>query len=230
MDITGGDAELLGEYRPFGRPVEVWAARVPLPHDARLATYAAELGPEERAQTARIATGTARARYMTGRALARRVLSRRLGVPSTRVRLGTAATGRPFLADPPCPETDFNLSHSGRLTVLAVTHGTRVGIDVEQTTVDRDFDGIAARFFSPAEYGHWSTAGTADRTALWYRTWTRREAYVKATGAGLRDIGLDHHGRGSAWADIHLEPEPGHICCVVALDRPRSTQPSLRAR
>ncbi|MFJ6069816.1 4'-phosphopantetheinyl transferase family protein [Streptomyces sp. NPDC093065] len=195
-----------------------------------MAAYAAELAPEERAQIARIATGTARARYVTGRALARRALSRRLGVPMSRILLGTTGTGRPFLADPPCPEVDFNLSHSGRLTVLAVTRGARVGIDVEQTTVERDFDGVAAGFFSPAEYDRWSTAGTADRTALWYRTWTRREAYVKATGAGLRDIGGDHHGRGSTWADIHLEPEPGHTCCVVLLVSPRPPGPSLRTR
>lgn len=32
---------------------------------------------------------------------------------------------------------------------------------------------------------------------------------MKATGAGLRDIGHDHHGRGSAWADIPLERRRG---------------------
>lgn len=233
MNITSRDTRLLGEYHPFGHPVEVWAAQVPLPHDTRFAAYAAELHPEERARAARIATGTARAQYVTGRALARRVLSHRLKVPMAGILLGATRTGRPFLAEPPCPEIDFNLSHSGRLTVLAVIRGARVGIDVEQASVERDFAGVAAGFFSPAEYDRWSRADAVDRTALWYRIWTRREAYVKATGAGLRDIGHDHHGRGSTWADIHLEPEPGHTCCVVVLlDRPcpPSTPPSTCAR
>ncbi|ANP53260.1 phosphopantetheine--protein transferase-like protein [Streptomyces griseochromogenes] len=95
-----------------------------------------------------------------------------------------------------------------------------MGIDIEQTDVERDFEGVAAGFFSPAEYEQWSTADTADRTALWYRIWTRREAYVKATGHGLRDIGDDHPGRGSAWIDIALEPAPGHVGCVVLLNHP----------
>lgn len=230
MDTTSRDTQLLGEYHPFGHPVQVWAAQVPLPHDARYEAYAAALDPGERAQAARIATGPARAQYVTGRALARRVLAGRLRVPASRIRFGAGATGRPFLSEPPRPEIDFNLSHSGRLTVLAVTCGSRVGIDVEQTTVERDFEGIAAGFFSPSEYHRWSTVEAADRTSLWYRTWTRREAYVKATGAGLRDIGRDHHGRGSAWADIPLEPAPGHAGCVVLLKRPCESGTSLSER
>lgn len=224
------DTQLLGEYHLFGQPVQVWTTKVPLPHDARFEAYAAELAPDERAQAARIATGAARAQYVTGRALARRILAGCLQAPVSRIRFGAAEAGRPFLSEPPCSEIDFNLSHSGRLTVLAVTRGGRVGIDVELTTVERDFEGIAAGFFSPSEYDRWSTVEAADRTALWYRTWTRREAYVKATGAGLRDIGRDHHGRGSVWADIPLEPAPGHAGCVVLLRPPCPPGIPLSAR
>ncbi|MFE0104513.1 4'-phosphopantetheinyl transferase family protein [Streptomyces sp. NPDC059009] len=219
MDTISRDPQLLGEYHPFGHPVKVWAAQAPLPHAASFTAYAAELASDERAQLARIATGAARARFMTGRALARRVLARELRTPASHIRFAATETGRPFVTEPPCPGLDFNLSHSGRLTLLAVTWRGRVGIDVEQTTVERDFAGVAAGFFSPAEYEQWSTADTADRTVLWYRTWTRREAYVKATGFGLRDIGDDHHGRGSAWIDIPLAPAPGHVGCVVLLNR-----------
>ncbi|WP_405783301.1 4'-phosphopantetheinyl transferase family protein [Streptomyces sp. NBC_00859] len=226
MATTGRDTQLLGEYHALGYPVQVWTARAPLPRSARFAAYTAELTPDEHSQAGRIGTGAARAQYVTGRALARRVLSRHVRAPVSDIRFGATEEGRPFLADPPFPELDFNLSHSGRLTVLAVTRGCRVGVDIEQMSVERDFPSIAAGFFSRDEYESWSAAGTADRTALWYRTWTRREAYVKATGAGLRDIADDHHGRGSAWADIPLEPAQGHVGCVVLIPPPPA--PSLR--
>ncbi len=214
---TGHTEQLLGEYRPFGSAVQVWTASVPRTYEAELEGRTAELHPDEGAQAARIATRAARAQYVMGRSLARRVLARRLRVAASRVRFGSTAAGRPYLCEPRCPEIDFNLSHSGRLTALALTCEGRVGIDIEETTEKRDFEGIAAGFFSPSEYDRWSTAGAADRTALWYRTWTRREAFVKATGAGLRDIGGDHQGRGSAWTDIPFEPAPGLAGCLVLL-------------
>ncbi|MFI2644376.1 4'-phosphopantetheinyl transferase family protein [Streptomyces sp. NPDC018610] len=220
MDTISHDPQLLGEYQPFGRPLHVWAARAPLPDDERFTAYTSELAEGERAQLARIVTGAARAQFVTGRALAREVLARELRTTRSRIRFAADASGRPCLAEPLGTGIDFNLSHSGRLTLLAVTRGSRVGVDVEQTAVERDFSGVAMGFFSPAEYEQWSLADTADRRSLWYRIWTRREAYVKATGLGLRDIGDDHHGRGSAWVDIALEPAPGHVGCAVLLNRP----------
>lgn len=220
LQLLGPDPQLLGEHQPFGHSLQVWVAQGPLPHHERFTAYESELAENERAQLARIVSGTARAQFVTGRALARRVLARELRTTTAYIRFAADASGRPSLAEPPVSGLDFNLSHSGRLTLLAVTRGGRVGVDIEQTAVQRDFAGIAAGLFSRAEYEQWSLADAADRTALWYRIWTRREAYVKATGFGLRDIAADQHGRGSAWVDIALAPAPGHVGCVVLLNRP----------
>ncbi|MGW2812615.1 4'-phosphopantetheinyl transferase family protein [Streptomyces sp. NPDC001415] len=120
--------------------------------------------------------------------------------------------------------TQVPLPHSDRFEAYAAEPAPD-----ERAQAARIVTDIAAGFFSPAEYDWWSSAGTTDRIAVRYRAWTRREAYVKATGTGLRDIGRDHHGRGSAWVDIQLE-RPGHACCVVLLNPRRPPCTSLHAR
>ncbi|GAB2806219.1 4'-phosphopantetheinyl transferase family protein [Streptomyces daliensis] len=216
-----GRPRLLGVYRPLQQPVELWSTRCAAPHTETYAADEATLTSAERARLTRIRTDSARAQYVAGRALARRVLARHVtggGKGGEGIAFGSTDEGRPFLARPPVPGLDFNLAHSGRLAVLAVTKGPgRVGVDVERLAPGRDFTGIARHFFSADEYERWSTAPEGERVADWYRSWTRREAWTKASGAGLRDIGAEHHGRGSTWADIAFTPEPGYAGCLVLL-------------
>jgi 4'-phosphopantetheinyl transferase len=45
---------------------------------------------------------------------------------------------------------------------------------------------LAARVLSQCELTAWNTIPLAKRRAEFLRAWTRKEAYVKATGEGLR--------------------------------------------
>jgi len=83
------------------------------------------------------------------------------------------------------PEIQFNVSHSGGASLLAFTQGRDLGVDVESLHRNIEHDAIARRFFSAREQEQLSELRAQDRSAAFFRCWTRKEAYLKATGAGL---------------------------------------------
>ncbi|MBU2581444.1 MAG: 4'-phosphopantetheinyl transferase superfamily protein [Alphaproteobacteria bacterium] len=78
----------------------------------------------------------------------------------------------------------FNLTHSGEVAAIAVCRTAEVGIDVEQ--VRPVSEGLARRYFSSAETEGIADLPEAQRLAAFFRCWTRKEAFVKATGEGIR--------------------------------------------
>ena len=79
----------------------------------------------------------------------------------------------------------FNISHSGGLAVFAFTLDCEVGVDVEEIRELKDLAEIAARFFCAEETAELMSLPADQRTAAFFRCWTRKEAYIKAIGDGL---------------------------------------------
>ena len=80
----------------------------------------------------------------------------------------------------------FNLSHSGELALIAVAAGgVEVGVDVERLRPRRDPARLAARWLPEADAAAVASAAAAEREKVFYAAWTRHEARVKCTGAGL---------------------------------------------
>jgi len=99
--------------------------------------------------------------------------------------LYVADNGKPRLARDP-GRLSFNLSHSGGLAMVAIAPGgTDVGIDVERLRPRRDLVRLAERWLPAADAAAVATAAEAEREAAFYAAWTRHEARVKCTGAGL---------------------------------------------
>jgi 4'-phosphopantetheinyl transferase len=150
-----------------------------------------ELLPEdERARAGRLRSAAARQRYVTGRAAARTVLGRALGMPPAELRLtrrcgrcGRTGHGKPSLAR--AGEIDFSLAHSGRMALVAVGRGRRVGVDVERVRQRMDVLAIARYALSPAEARAVAALPPCRRRAAFFRCWTRKEAYLKARAEGL---------------------------------------------
>ncbi len=93
--------------------------------------------------------------------------------------------GRPELATGSCPGLSFNLSHSHCLALLAVARNARVGVDLEWVRRGIRVEALARRFFSAAEADRLCALPPTAREAAFFRTWVRKEAYVKALGAGV---------------------------------------------
>ena len=89
--------------------------------------------------------------------------------------------GKPYLQDYPFY---FNLSHSGEY-VFCVISGREVGVDIQQL---RPVDEVrlTRRFFSEEEQKALEKCfNREEQRKLFYRLWTRKEAYGKLTGEGI---------------------------------------------
>lgn len=105
-----------------------------------------------------------------------------LGVAPESLRFERGDKGKPFLPDQ--PQFHFNLSHSEGYAALAWSAGrTELGLDLEDTTRNVDWAALAPRFFARPESERLSLQ--ADPRAWFFRTWTAKEAYIKAIGTGL---------------------------------------------
>ena len=93
----------------------------------------------------------------------------------------TGPHGKPFISN---ATLQFNISHTHGYALMAVLRNQPIGIDVEYTgrKID-DYLAIAKRFFTANEY-HAITLSSNPRAAF-FRCWTRKEAFIKATGMGL---------------------------------------------
>ena len=92
--------------------------------------------------------------------------------------LSLLENGKPVLLHH--PDIHFNLSHSGRLAVCAVSD-TPVGVDVEPIGASRKE--IETVCFHPQETA-WMDS-EPDRDLAFARLWTRKESFLKLSGAGL---------------------------------------------
>lgn len=92
--------------------------------------------------------------------------------------------GKPYLTN---RALQFNFSHSQTWFALAWQLGsTPIGVDIEDLDRRSRFPALAARYFHLAEYAQWLSADEHQRNTTWLRTWTRKEAVLKAHGLGLR--------------------------------------------
>jgi 4'-phosphopantetheinyl transferase len=144
-----------------------------------------------------------RRRHLIGRGVLRMLLGRYLDLAPQDVRFETAAAGKPYLASSQ-KQLQFNVSHSGEYVLMAIADGRAVGIDVEQIHDDFDIRQVAAHFFSPNEQRDLEMLTGRARIEAFFACWTRKEAYVKARGAGL-SFPLDQF-------DVSLRPgEPARL-------------------
>ena len=115
-------------------------------------------------------------------------------------------------------ELHFNLSHSGDLALLAVARHGAVGVDVERWRTNVQHLEIAERFFSPYERDALRALSSEDAILRgFFSTWSRKEAYLKATGHGIAR-GLHHF-------DVTMEPSAAPESASAS-----NHSPVLRAR
>ncbi len=166
---------------PSGEEVHLWLKDVESGQQ-ELDYLASLLTPEERERGERFAFPRDRKRYLTARGGLRQLLSRYTGTDPGDITLHYHSHGKPYLKE---GGVEFNLSHSHRLVVYAVTEGRRVGVDMEYTLREVEVEGIARRFFTGQEQKKIAAlSGSLQREAFFF-CWTCKEAYIKARGEGL---------------------------------------------
>lgn len=90
--------------------------------------------------------------------------------------------GKPYLVNSPIC---FNLSHSKNWVIWAFALDNDLGIDIEYEREGVEILSLAERFFTKEEYTVLKNIPPRDQLSAFYRCWTRKEAFIKATGKGL---------------------------------------------
>jgi 4'-phosphopantetheinyl transferase len=164
--------------------VHVWRANLQAKPDS-IETYYLLLSADEQARANRFHFQKDHNRYVMARGILRAMLSRYLDLPPQDLQFCYSPMGKPSLAHPSDLPLCFNLSHSGQLALYAVACSREVGVDVEQIRLERDCEGIVERFFAASEQTDLNALSPELRPQGFFNGWTRKEAFLKATGQGL---------------------------------------------
>ena len=223
--------------------VDIWVALVEQVADTDLAArFDTLLTEEERNKRAKFFFDKDRRRYLATRSLVRYVLSRYVPIRPVDWRFEATSFGRPVIANvhPGVAGLSFNISHSDRVIVLAVTRDRHIGIDVEDLSRRAPLD-IADSFFSSDEASQLRSLPADAQPRRFFDFWTLKESYIKARGKGLSlpldQFGFDLRGDGPVRVrfDANLDDTPGHWTfwqwrptadCLAALcveNRPNAT-------
>lgn len=168
---------------PISR-VDVW--RVRLDQAATAGAETGVLSPDEIARAGRFHFEKDRIHFTRCRSVLRTLLAGYLAIPATEIRFENLSNGKPQLAAGQNPRAlQFNVSHSTDMALIAVGSEHRLGVDVERIRSDVDTISLAERFFSPRECAGLRALPDRLRVPGFFACWTRKEAFLKATGAGL---------------------------------------------
>jgi 4'-phosphopantetheinyl transferase len=138
------------------------------------------LNDEERSHALRFSRHEDRVRSVKTRAALRRLLSWRIGVTPDELRLLVNPYGKPSLFGD--SGIEFNVSHSGRFALIALSTTGQVGVDIEWCDREVDTEGLIEFVFSPLEH----RSGT-QTTKAFFERWVAKESVLKALGLGISE-------------------------------------------
>jgi 4'-phosphopantetheinyl transferase len=163
---------------------DLWFASLDVDDEA-LGSMRRCLSTTEQRRADRFVFDRDRTAFIASHAALRQVLARYLGCAAADVEFGEAPQGKPFLRMAGAEGLEFNLSHSGGFACIGVTRGAAIGVDIEAVRNLDDMPLLARQCFAPAEVDALEQLPPAVRLYGFFNAWTRKEAYIKATGAGL---------------------------------------------
>jgi 4'-phosphopantetheinyl transferase len=144
------------------------------------------LSPDEWKRADRFHFDRDRQRFSAARAVLRKILAAYLAADSKTLTFCYSKKEKPSLGQPYSGSgITFNVSHSGGIALFAISRGRDVGVDVEQIKPDIEVEAIGRRFFSAHEQAQLFALPAEERLEAFFRCWTRKESYIKATGDGL---------------------------------------------
>jgi 4'-phosphopantetheinyl transferase len=179
------DPAVLFAPPPVGT-IRVWLASLDAP-PVDLESLSGTLSAEEHARASRFVFERDRRRFVTARGLLRQVVGSAQNVAAADVELVYGSNGRPAVAEP--IPIAFNLSHSQDLVAIAIAHGEtnmHLGVDIECPRAISNLEDVARSVYQESEMAALLACCPGDeRLASFHRLWTRKEACMKATGAGF---------------------------------------------
>jgi len=167
--------------------VEIWHGKVTT-EDAHYQAYWRVLDEAEQTQARKFKNSLLHKRYVEIHGRLRNLLAQTLNQSPENIRIKKAEHGKPYLAD--YPELAFNLSHSADRWMIALGWNCQLGADIEIYKQRINLSGLVDKCFAEEEAAYWTNLPETKKYREFYRFWTRKEAFVKATGYGIA-LGLN---------------------------------------
>lgn len=195
----------------------VW--RIPLDRARTTDEHLTVLSNEERVRVRRFYFPHHGIRYAVAHSALRRILGQYTNIGASALEFTSGEHGKPALTNAVAHSGQalhFNLSHSSDLALVAVSLQGAVGVDIERWRERIEPLDIAERFFSPYERDALRSVQSEieDSEPMlrgFFSTWSRKEAYLKATGHGI-SRGLHHF-------DVTMARTPDDVQAELLADR-----------
>jgi 4'-phosphopantetheinyl transferase len=167
--------------------VAVWWRHTNLLPAADVERMTRMLSADERRRQRRFVFEHDRRDFTAAHALLREALSACVGRDPKSWCFEPDASGKPHIhpKEEGAGALTFSLSHTRGLVACAVAHGADVGLDVERVDRVAAPQAIASRHFAQSEIRLLDSCAPGEHAMRFIELWTLKEAYVKATGAGL---------------------------------------------
>lgn len=166
--------------------VDIWFIDLALQAQDLARCYAV-LNVTERAQATRFKFPKLTERYIQVHGLLRFLLARYTHSKAEKLVFAKTTQGKPYLTD--YSQLHFNISHSENKLLIAVAPNL-IGVDIEAIKPRKSIQDLVARCFATQEQAYWSALPAKQQCREFYQFWTRKEAFVKATGLGIA-LGLE---------------------------------------
>lgn len=192
------------------------------------------LSDEEQERASRFRFERDRRSYRVSHACKRYILSRYVDADPAELQFSLGEWGKPGLRG---SGTDggwqFNLSHSKGVTLVGVSRGFEVGVDVEAWQTEDRMKPIFQRFSSHSERHSFGELRNLEQASLLTAWWVSKEAFIKAVGRGLSQALSDFsiqsrndaawnvgevpamYGSGDDYRLCLIPLAPGHLGAVV---------------
>jgi len=149
-----------------------------------VADFAAFLSPDEQRRAIRFNLEIHRQRFTVTRSALRLILGKELACLPEEIQLIYSETGRPEIKRP-ATTLKFNVSHSGPITLIALSDSAPVGIDVEYHNRGIDLLSVSRTVFCPQELRQLEKYTDLEQIKLFFQLWTAKEAVLKMLGMGF---------------------------------------------
>jgi len=168
--------------------IDIWQTHLDISPEEEKAHWSI-LNDKERERSNRFVKPEHQTRFLAGRGKLRSILAHYLNVAPQNIKFTYLPQGKPILAN--CHQTclEFNVSHSHNLALYAISESNQaVGIDLEIIRPISSVLSLAQRFFTPKEVAYITALPPHQQTVTFLQFWTAKEAYLKATGEGLKGL------------------------------------------
>jgi len=212
--------------------VHLWQARLDQPC-SRIQALEQLLCPAEKLRAEKFVFDKHRRRFIAGRGFLRNILGGYLNQQAVNLEFSYGPQGKPALVSSGVHDKlYFNVSHSHEMALYAISRNRQVGVDIEYLWARQDVENIAQRYFYPGECEVIRSLSAERKKEAFFKAWTIKEAYAKATGEGLSVLEQVEttlfsngpavlrkvHGNPVAmarWLSCQIHPSPEYMAALV---------------